>query len=241
MRGELSKAERADERDGDGVTELRINGDAEKDVRLVRHVLAELLHDAFDFDERERFATGDMHEQGLGVVKQAALIDERALERFFDGFGTAILAASFAKAEEAATIRGAQRGGEIVEAEFHEAWRGGDGGDGSQGLGNELIGLGEGFLNAVFGQDELTHAVVFKEDERIAALLEQFERFLRLADAAAAFKAEGHGGYDDDEGTGVLGDLRDDGAAPLPVPPPRPALMKMMSCPSMDWRICSRE
>ena len=58
---ELRETERTDERDGNGVPKLRINPETEENVRLIRHMTTELLHDALDFDKGERFATGDMH------------------------------------------------------------------------------------------------------------------------------------------------------------------------------------
>ena len=210
VRVELREAEAADQRDGDGVSEFRIDGETEEHVRGIGHVFAQRFHDAFRFEQRERFATGDVHEQRLRLAQKSALIDERALQRLLHGFRAAILAAGLAKAEQAATVRGAKCGGEVIEAQLHQSRRGGDGGDGAQGLRDELVGLREGFLDAILRQHELAHAIVFKQDERVAALLQEFERFLRLADAAAAFKAERHGRDDDDERAGVLRDLRDD-------------------------------
>ena len=113
-------AEGTEKREREAVAEFGVHGDAEEDLGLIRDVLAELLHQALDFGERESVAAGDVDDDVLRVLEKVALVDERALERLLERLGHAVRAAGLAKAEKTARIRGAQRAHEIGKSEAHE-------------------------------------------------------------------------------------------------------------------------
>jgi hypothetical protein len=140
------------------------------------------------------------------------LIEEWAGEGVFEGFGGAVFAVGEAGAEEAAGAGGAEGGHEVVEADVDEAGADDEADDGFDGFADHVVCSGEGFVDALFGEDELAHAVVVEGDECVGEDGEFVEGGFGLFAAAAAFEGEGHGGEDDDEGSFFAGEAGDDGS-----------------------------
>ena len=65
-------------------------------------------------------------------------------------------------------------------------------------------------MDALLREHQVAHAVVVKGHQRIGKHRQLVERGVRLFAAAAAFKAEGHGGEDHHEGSFLAGDAADD-------------------------------
>ena len=72
-----------------------------------------------------------------------------------------------------------------------------------------MIRRSKGFLNPILRQNQFAHAIVFKQDQRVRTLLQQFQRLFRLSDATAAFKTERHRCHHQHKGSSAFGDLRD--------------------------------
>jgi hypothetical protein len=210
--GEGVFGEGADEGDGDVFAHLGIDGCAEENVGFFGDEFEEALHEQLDFEEGEVFAAGEVDEDGLGVFEERALIEEWAGEGVFEGFGGAVFAVGEAGAEEAAGAGGAEGGHEVVEADVDEAGADDEADDGFDGFADHVVCGGEGFVDALFGEDELAHAVVVEGDECVGEDGEFVEGGFGLFAAAAAFEGEGHGGEDDDEGSFFAGEAGDDGS-----------------------------
>ena len=82
-------------------------------------------------------------------------------------------------------------------------------------------------------------SIVGDDDEGVDLLLEFLNALLGLNRSATTFEGERAGDDTDGERTLALCDLGDHRRAPVPVPPPLPAVMNTMSAPASDSRISS--
>ena len=89
--------------------------------------------------------------------------------------------------------------------------------------------------------DDLEQLLVRNGDQGVDLVAQLRDALLGLAHPLLALELEGLGDRADGEGTDLLlGDLGDTGAAPVPVPPPSPQVMKTMSAPFSASLMSSR-
>ena len=79
----------------------QVSSDIAHDLRLIRHVFAELLHERVHLRERDGFTAGDVHDEVLRVLQEETLIDQRALEGTLERLRHPVGATCFAEAKEA--------------------------------------------------------------------------------------------------------------------------------------------
>lgn len=99
-----------------------------------------------------------------------------------------------------------------------------------------FIGGAEGLDDGQLLAAQLHEAVIRNNDEGIADLAQLFDASHGLTGTARALKLEWAGNDANGQRTHLLRDGRHDGAAPVPVPPPSPAVTKTISEP---WRASS--
>ncbi len=152
-----------------------------------------------------------MDEDGLCVFEEGTLVEEGTGKGVAEGFGGAVFTIGDSRAEQAAGAVGAECGHEVVEADFDDAGADDEADDCFDGFGDHAVGSYEGFVDALFGEDEFAHAVIVEGDESVGEDGELVEGGFGLFLAAAALEEEGHGGENDDEGAFLAGDAGDDG------------------------------
>jgi len=108
-----------------------------------------------------------MDQHGLCVLQQRPLIQQRAVEGVAQGLGGAVLAIGDAGAEQAAGAVGPQRAHQLVEADVDQARADDQPDHRFDRLADHLVGGGEGFVNALFGEHQLAHPVVVEGDQRV--------------------------------------------------------------------------
>ena len=108
-----------------------------------------------------------MHQHGLRVLEQSPLIQQRAAERIAESAGGAVLAIRQAGAEKTARAVRAQRAHQVVEADVDQAGTDDQTDHRLDRFTNHVVRSGEGFVDALFRQHELAHAVVVEGDQRV--------------------------------------------------------------------------
>ena len=181
-------------------------------MRFLRDVFLQPLHQQLDFEQREILAAGEMDEHGLGILEQRALVEQRAVQRVFQGLGSAVLARGDAGTEEAAGAVRPQRAHQIVEPDVDEPRPDDEPDDGLDRLADHMVRGGESLVDALFGEDQLAHPVVVEGDERVGEHGKFVERGFRLLAAAFTLEGKGHRGENHDERALFAGDPGDDGS-----------------------------
>ena len=173
------------------------------------HEFLQALHQELDLEKGQVLTAAGVHQYGLGLLEQGALVEQRTGDGFAEGHAGAILAIGDARAEEAGRGSIAESADQIVEAEVDESWARDDAGDGANGFADELVGGREGIVGTLLGEHRFAHAVVVEGDQRVGVGGKFCEGVVGLLAAAFPFESEGHGGDDHHKGTCLAGDARD--------------------------------
>ena len=130
----------------------------------------------------------------------------------------------------------------VGEVEVDQAGDGDQVGDALDALAQDVVGLAERVEDARAALDHREQLLVGDHDQRVHHLAQAVDALLRLTRALRAL--EGERPRDDADRQSsyfVLGDLGDHGAAPVPVPPPSPAVTNTMSAPLRASLMSSRD
>jgi hypothetical protein len=114
--------------------------------------------------------------------------------------------------------------------------------DALDALAQDVVGLAERLEDRGAALHDRQELLVRDDDERVHDLAQALDALVGLAHPLRALELERLGDHADGERADlVLGDLRDDGAAPVPVPPPSPAVTNTMSAPLSASLMSSRD
>ncbi len=171
--------------------------------------LVEFVHEVLHFRESHLRTAADMDEHRAAALPQLAFVEQRALERAFEGIADAVGAVTGSVAEEAARVTAPDGGDQLVHADADQAGRSDEVDDGPDTLADDFIRGREGFVDSFFREHYFAEAVVVKSDQRIRFGTQGGERLVRLAQAPLAFERERHDREDHDEGAFLAGHARD--------------------------------
>ena len=119
----------------------------------------------------------------------------------------------------------------VREVEVDEAVHGDEVGDALHGLQQHVVGLLEGLEDRHVTPGDRQQPLVRDGDQRVDAVLELAHAVFGLLHALLALEHERLGDDADRERADSLAIRATTGAAPVPVPPPMPAVMNTMSAP----------
>ena len=149
-----------------------------------------------------------------------------------EGFHGAVFALGLTKSKEAAAVGVPQGGDQVIHADVDQAGLGDEAGDGAHALADDFIGEFKGFLDAFFRDDQFAHAVVFKGDRALAYLRRSCRARLAWLLRRRPSKANGRVAKTTTKAPASRAMRAITGAAPEPVPPPRPTQRKTMFRPA---------
>ena len=116
----LSARHGADQRHAQSVSHPPIDRRAEKNLRVIVDMPAELLHQNLDFGKRHRRASRDLDQNVRRIRQHAAAIHERIFQRLRQRVMRAIIGIRFPETKQAASARTAQSREQVVEADANQ-------------------------------------------------------------------------------------------------------------------------
>ncbi len=115
-----SSVSAGDEGDGEAAFHFRVHRRAHDDLGALA-IASDLFHHAIDVGHGQILSAHEAHEDGVGVGKGAAFIQQRMGEEFFNGFARAGGAAGLDKRKRALGVAVAHEGAKVVEMNLDEA------------------------------------------------------------------------------------------------------------------------
>ena len=213
---------------------------AEDDVRVrVRGALDDLGR-LVDLEQAEVVAAGDVEQDAGGALDR--LLQQRRGDRGLGGLGGAVLAAGGADAHQrrAGVVHDRAHVGEV---EVDQAGDRDQVGDALHALAQDVVGLAEGVEDRRAPLDDRQQLLVGDHDQRVDVLAQALDALLRPG-ARAACPRTSNGRVTTPTVSAPISFLAISaitGAAPVPVPPPSPAVTNTMSAPFSASLMSSRD
>ena len=193
-------------------------------------LLADAGRSLVDLVEREVLAAGDRDQQAARALHRG-VVDQRIGDRGLGGGERTLLARRLAGAHHRLAHL-AHHGADVGEVEIDQAFLHHQVGDAGDARIEHLVGHREGVREGGLLVGDPEQVLVRDDEQCVDRLLQLDDALLGDPHAAHALELERLGDDADGEDADLLGAARDDRAAPVPVPPPMPAVTNTMCAPA---------